>query len=88
MLKQKTVILVTHHLSYMKKVDHIVFLKNGRIAEQGSYDEIMSSGLEASRLIREYSGAEDKEEETSPTVETNTPEVKNSRPAQVMLEEV
>ena len=44
LLKNKTVVLVTHGIGYLKKMDDIVVLKDGEISEQGSYDELMMSG--------------------------------------------
>lgn len=40
MLRKKTVILVTHSLHYMPKVDKIVVFKDGRIVETGSFIEL------------------------------------------------
>ena len=41
--KDKTRILVTHALSYLKYVDKVLLMDNGRIVEQGSYDKIRNS---------------------------------------------
>ncbi|GAB0093529.1 probable multidrug resistance-associated protein lethal(2)03659 [Sergentomyia squamirostris] len=46
-LADKTVILVTHQLQYLKDLKHIVLLNGGRIEMQGSYDEIRKSNLES-----------------------------------------
>ena len=37
-LKEKTCILVTHQLQYLKEVDHIVVLENGAIKAEGMHD--------------------------------------------------
>lgn len=39
--KQKSVIFVTHQLQYLSKVDEVIVIKNNRICEMGSYDELM-----------------------------------------------
>ena len=43
-LRDKTRILVTHGITYLPKVDHIVVLKEGKISEQGSYQGGFSVG--------------------------------------------
>lgn len=40
-LKDKTAILVTHHLASVKIADRIIYLKDGRIKEEGSFDKLM-----------------------------------------------
>ena len=41
--KDKTRILVTHALYYLKYVDQVIILDEGKIIEQGSYDKIRNS---------------------------------------------
>lgn len=38
--KNKTRVLVTHTMSYLKYVDQIFIMETGRIVEQGNYDKI------------------------------------------------
>ncbi|EFA04472.2 putative multidrug resistance-associated protein lethal(2)03659-like Protein [Tribolium castaneum] len=45
-LKGKTRILVTHQLQFLKRVDHIIVLKNGQIEAQGTYAELSHSKLD------------------------------------------
>ncbi len=45
-LKNITIILISHRISTMKEADMIAVMENGRIAETGSHDELISkSGL-------------------------------------------
>lgn len=44
MLRNKTRILVTNELSFLKHSDHIYVMKNGRIDREGTYNELMQSG--------------------------------------------
>lgn len=41
--RTKTRVLITHALYYLKYVDKVLILENGRIVEQGSYDAIRNS---------------------------------------------
>ena len=42
MLERKTVLLVTHGMHYLKRCDRVVFLKNGKIEEKGTHEELMA----------------------------------------------
>jgi ATP-binding cassette subfamily C (CFTR/MRP) protein 1 len=61
-LKGKTRLLVTHGITYLPQVDHIVVLKDGQISEEGTYKELLAKkGAFADFLIQhmgEENGAE------------------------------
>ena len=38
----KTVLMIAHRLNTVKEADYIVVMENGKIAEQGSHDELIS----------------------------------------------
>lgn len=40
-LKNCTVLLITHRLSGVENADHIVFLKDGEVAEQGNHKQLL-----------------------------------------------
>lgn len=63
-LKDKTRILVTHQLQYLKYATHVVVINNGEIHEQGTYEELLNKkdGL-LQRLIAEYTVQEKEQEE-------------------------
>ena len=42
-MKDKAVILVTHQLHFLKRVDKIIVLHQGEIAEMGSFNQLMSN---------------------------------------------
>ena len=63
LLKDKTVVLVTHHLHVLHEVDHIITMTNGEAVEQGSYDELMANQGAFSKLIEEFSAMQNQEEE-------------------------
>ena len=54
MLKDKTVILVTHALQYLAHADNVIVMENGRIAEEGSFDALLNSNSAFSRFAHEY----------------------------------
>lgn len=51
MLKGKTRILVTHSMHVLPQVDQIMTLKDGRVAEMGTYDELMAAQRDFRRLV-------------------------------------
>ncbi|KHJ45686.1 ABC transporter, ATP-binding protein [Trichuris suis] len=54
LLKDKTRIFVTHGLGYLKKVDRIIVIRNGRISETGSYAQLLASKGAFAELIETY----------------------------------
>lgn len=65
----KTVILVTHALHFLPQCDYIYTMANGRLGEQGTYDDLMRINGEFARLSREFGGDQEKEEEKGPIVD-------------------
>lgn len=41
--KEKTVFMISHRLENVKSADNIILLKNGRIAESGTHEELMNN---------------------------------------------
>jgi ATP-binding cassette subfamily C (CFTR/MRP) protein 1 len=71
----KTVLLVTHALHFLSQCDYIYTLDGGRIAEAGTYAELIAKGGEFARLDREFGGAQGQaagEEEEEPQVQVVT----------------
>ncbi|MCJ8729846.1 hypothetical protein PDJAM_G00111100 [Pangasius djambal] len=71
-LKKKPRILVTHQLQYLKEADHILVLKEGHIVVQGTYTELLHSGVDFTSLLK-------KDEEEEQTGGTETIESSRSR---------
>ncbi|KAJ3097648.1 hypothetical protein HDU96_000305 [Phlyctochytrium bullatum] len=67
----KTRILVTHALHFLPQVNHIYLMDNGRIAEQGSYSELVAKGGIFTKLIQEYGNMD--AEESKPKTEEEAP---------------
>lgn len=69
LLQGKTRILATNSIPVLEESDYIVLLKEGKIAEEGTYDHVMSvRGGEVAALIRTAAHEQEKQqEETSST---------------------
>ncbi|KAG8935993.1 hypothetical protein FRC02_005189 [Tulasnella sp. 418] len=52
----KTVLLVTHALHFLHEVDYIYNIVDGRIDEQGTYNELVNGDGSFARLLKEHSG--------------------------------
>ncbi|KZC06945.1 Multidrug resistance-associated protein 4 [Dufourea novaeangliae] len=50
-LRGKTRILVTHQLQYLRNVDRIIVLKDGKIEAEGTYDELLTMAIDFGRLV-------------------------------------
>lgn len=59
----KTVLLVTHALHFLPDVDRIITLVDGAIVEEGTYDELVRSQGAFSRLVAEFGGEQEAENE-------------------------
>uniref|UniRef100_A0A8D0L774 MRP3 protein n=1 Tax=Sphenodon punctatus TaxID=8508 RepID=A0A8D0L774_SPHPU len=66
-LKGKTRILVTHGISFLPQVDHIVVIVDGKISEMGSYQELLKQNGAFAEFLRNYARDEDIEED-EPTI--------------------
>ncbi|KAI8870282.1 hypothetical protein GQ42DRAFT_162835 [Ramicandelaber brevisporus] len=76
LLRSRARVLVTHALRYLKDTDYVLLLSDGRIIEEGRYQDFMSrveedgqAASELQALVREYgsSGAADSEESATAT---------------------
>ncbi|KAL7746057.1 hypothetical protein RI367_008638 [Sorochytrium milnesiophthora] len=54
-LADKTVILVTHGVHHLPQCDRVVLMRNGTVAEQGTFDELMAQQGDVHALVTEYS---------------------------------
>ena len=50
-MKGRTSFIIAHRLSTIKKCDKILFIKDGKIIEQGSHDELIAKQGEYYRLV-------------------------------------
>ncbi|XP_037076068.1 multidrug resistance-associated protein 5-like isoform X2 [Pollicipes pollicipes] len=61
-LASKTVLFVTHQLQYLSQCDTVCLMKEGRIVESGSHEQLVAAGREYAALISTYVQEEDEEE--------------------------
>lgn len=50
--KGRTVVIVAHRLSTVKSADNIVVLKGGKIAEQGTHQELVNKHADYYHLVK------------------------------------
>jgi ATP-binding cassette, subfamily C (CFTR/MRP), member 1 len=63
LMGKKTRILVTHQLHVLPRADRIFMMHQGKIVEQGTYNELISAGKSFARLIAEFGGEDEEEKE-------------------------
>lgn len=62
LLKSKTRVLVTHGITYLPKTDYIIVMKDGRVSEQGTYQDLVERKGDFAEFLIEYMNEEDQEE--------------------------
>ncbi len=55
--KGRVVFLITHRLSTIRRADQILFLRDGRVVEAGSHDELVARAGAYAALVRAETGA-------------------------------
>nr|AHK05647.1 ATP-binding cassette transporter sub-family C member 1 isoform X7 [Tigriopus japonicus] len=63
-LKDRTRVLVTHNVSFLDQMDLILVMRNGTIAERGSYSQLKESKGAFSEFLEQYANQATKEEVT------------------------
>lgn len=66
-LREKTVILITHQIQYLKEVDHLIILNNGSVQAEGTYHELQESGLDFANLLQEHEEEEELVDDKNPS---------------------
>ncbi|KIM84372.1 hypothetical protein PILCRDRAFT_96946 [Piloderma croceum F 1598] len=70
-LARKTRILVTHALHFLPQVDYILTIVDGRVAESGTYSELMANDGAFSKFVTEFSSNDEATEQDGEGAETN-----------------
>lgn len=52
--------MVTHQLYVLPYVDEVIFMDEGKVVEQGTYQDLISHGGAFARLVEEYGAEEGK----------------------------
>ncbi|EIW84207.1 ABC transporter [Coniophora puteana RWD-64-598 SS2] len=87
-LQGKTRILVTHALHFLPHVDFIYTLLDGKIAERGTYQELMANDGAFSKFISEFGSTEEaKKEEEEEAVAEMKDAKKSSAAAKGLMQE-
>ncbi|KAJ3100518.1 Multidrug resistance-associated protein 1 [Phlyctochytrium planicorne] len=73
LLNGKTRVLITHQLHVLPDVDRIVVLKNGEVAEQGSFDELMATDGVLKEMMKDHKLDDKSDEEPTETDNTQIP---------------
>lgn len=55
-VKGRTVFVIAHRLSAVRRTDRIITIDRGRLVEQGSHEELLSSGGRYASLYRLQAG--------------------------------
>jgi len=63
LMEERTVLVIAHRLSTVRNADRIIYLKDGKILEEGSHEELLKKNGEYAKLYRLQMG--EKEEVTS-----------------------
>ena len=86
-LKDKVVILVTHQLHFLKHVDEIIVLHKGKVAEMGTYENLMSKSNGRLSMLLEERKAEPKEIRPKDKLEAPSTAPKMQRRGSILVEE-
>lgn len=86
----KTRILVTHALHFLPEVDYIYTLVDGRIAERGTYAELMANDGTFSKFVSEFGSTDDsskKEEKEAKGAEIEDKKIQKGSTGKAMMQE-
>ena len=83
LLKHKTRILVTHGIGYLKEMDDIVVMKDGKISEQGTYDQLLKDEGAFADFLIEYLTEQGDKDNMDPQTESELEDLKQNLEAAI-----
>ncbi|KAK9671796.1 hypothetical protein RND81_12G055400 [Saponaria officinalis] len=86
-LKDKTVLLVTHQVDFLHNADLIMVMREGTIVQSGRYNELMEAGLDFGSLVAAYESSMELVDMSSQTSTAN-PQTPTSPVADKSLQRV
>jgi len=81
LLKDKTVILATHQVHFVRELEHIIVIDDGKVAGSGSFEELKQQGVDVNKIFSvEKDEGKTKEEDVGGVTK------REERPADVQTE--
>jgi ABC-type multidrug transport system ATPase subunit len=78
-LKGRTRILVTHALHFLSMVDYVFVLEEGKIREQGKFEDLMANGGAFAKFVNEFGSSQDKQDQEPEKVESKEKDDEDSQ---------
>ncbi|KAI8561656.1 hypothetical protein RHMOL_Rhmol04G0357300 [Rhododendron molle] len=76
-LKDKTILLVTHQVDFLHKASQILVMRDGMIVQSGRYQELLESGMDLGALVAAYETSMELAE-MSTTISADSPQTPKS----------
>ncbi|TYJ05084.1 hypothetical protein E1A91_A12G141900v1 [Gossypium mustelinum] len=67
-LKEKTILLVTHQVDFLHNVDHILVMRDGMIVQSGKYNDLLESHMDFGALVAAHESSMELVEEAGNTM--------------------
>nr|QVT92339.1 ABC transporter [Salvia miltiorrhiza] len=78
-LRDKTIILVTHQVDFLHNVDQILVMREGSIVQSGKYDRLLDSGLDFTALVSAHEASMELVDVETKNDDIVSPKVKTQR---------
>ncbi|XP_041989412.1 ABC transporter C family member 14-like [Salvia splendens] len=78
-LRDKTVILVTHQVDFLHNVEQILVMREGSIVQSGKYDSLLDSGLDFTALVAAHEASMELVDVETKNEDIASPKVKTQK---------